>query len=38
MYKRHKHQLGICVLVTFIVAAIFDWKFEPMAEVAVTVA
>lgn len=38
MYKRHKRQLGICVLLTFIGAFIFDCNFEPMAETCVTVA
>ena len=38
MYKRHKRQILLCVIVTTAAAFMFDLSFEPIAEVAVTVA
>lgn len=38
MYKRHKRQILLCIIVTTAVAFMFDWSFEPIAEIAVTVA
>lgn len=38
MYKRHKRQILLCVIVTTAAAFMFDLSFEPIAEIAVTVA
>lgn len=38
MYKRHKRQILLCVIVTTATAFMFDWSFEPIADLAVTVA
>ena len=38
MYKRHKVLLLICIVGTFLMAFFFNWEFEAVAEVAITVA
>ena len=38
MYKRHKVLLLICIIGTFLMAFFFNWEFEAVAEVAITVA